>query len=435
MIRQPRHSPLFRSIALGTLGAFLASCATTRLPPISAAGGAFVPEADEIELWADSRAEEETLLDKVDVYQDEELDRYLAAIVARLNPPGMAANPELEFEVRVIEDPSLNAFAYPHGSLYVHTGLLARMENEDQLATVLAHEMTHVENRHMLRYRRGAQNRQIAIGAVAVAASIWAASEEIHQIEHGHWGKAAGIDLLSDLVIGLGLELAILASVNGYGRELEIEADQGGFAKMRAAGYDLAQAPRVYEILQDDHGDESQLEVFFFGSHPNLSSRVDSARAWLGQNGGAAPRAPIAAGEAFARKLRPVVRDDARLNIEAGRLGHAEDELRRALALDANDPEVHYLYALLHLARRQETPERRDQLEAEALRSLEKAVELGPRESLYWGELGDLADEEGDYRRACQAFERYLDLDPGAEDADEVAARLDKLRTQGGRCP
>lgn len=434
MIRH-RRNPIFRAVALATLGAFLASCATTRLPPISASGSAFTPEPDEIELWGDSRAEEETLLDKVAVYDDPGLESYLAAIVARLNPPGMAANPELELEVRVIEDPSLNAFAYPHGSLYVHTGLLARMENEDQLATVLAHEMTHVENRHMLRYRRGAQNRQIAIGAVAVAASIWAASEEIHQLEHGHWGKAAGIGVLSDLVIGLGLQLAILAAVNGYGRELEVEADQGGFGKMRAAGYDLAQAPRVYEILQDDHGDGGQLEVFFFGSHPNLASRVDSARVWLGQNRDATPAGPIAAGEAFARKLRAVVRDDARLNIEAGRLGIAEDELRRALALDANDPEVHYLYSLVHLARRQETPERRDQLEAEALRSLERAVELGPEESLYWGELGDLADEEGDYRRACQAFERYLDLDPGAEDAVEVEERLEKLHDSQGRCP
>lgn len=434
MIRH-RRNPIFRFAALATLGAFLASCATTRLPPISASGSAFIPEPDEIELWGDSRAEEETLLDRVAVYDDPELESYLAAIVARLNPPGMAANPELELAVRVIEDPSLNAFAYPHGSLYVHTGLLARMENEDQLATVLAHEMTHVENRHMLRYRRGAQNRQIAIGAVAVAASIWAASEEIHQIEHGHWGKAAGIGVLSDLVIGLGLQLAILASVNGYGRELEVEADQGGFGKMRAAGYDLAQAPRVYEILQDDHGDGGQLEVFFFGSHPNLASRVDSARAWLGQNRDATPAGPIAEGEAFARKLRAVVRDDARLNIEAGRLGIAEDELRRAMALDVNDPEVHYLYSLLHLARRQETPERRDQLEAEALRSLERAVELGPEESLYWGELGDLADEEGDFRRACQAFERYLDLDPGAEDALEVEERLEKLHDSQGRCP
>jgi predicted Zn-dependent protease len=434
MIRRRRH-PLFRCVALATLAAFLSACATTRLPPISAAGGGFQPEPDEIELWGDARDEEATLLEKVDVYEDEELDEYLAAIVERLNPPGMAANPELEYRVRVIEDPSLNAFAYPHGSLYVHTGLLARVENEDQLATVLAHEMTHVENRHMLRFRRGVQNREIALGAVAIAASIWAATESWDEVGHGHWGKAAAIDLFSDLLIGLGLELAMLAAVNGYGRDLENEADQGGFAKLGAAGYDLSQAPRVYEILQDDHGDESRLEVFFFGSHPNLASRVQSAKLWLGQHPGSPAEGKIAEGQAFARKMRPVLRADARLNIEAGRLNIAEDELRRAAAAGPPDAEVLYLKARLHLAQAEEGPEKRPGLLAQARRELDQAVELDAKRAEYWGELGHLAYQEKDYRRACRAFETYLELDSDAEDAVEVQNLVKDLRSGEERCP
>lgn len=430
-----RRHPLYRSFALLTLAAFLGGCATTNLPPISAEGRAFTPLPDEVDLWADSRAEEETLLDKVKLYDDPEMERYLERVVNRLNPPGMAANPEIEFRVRVIQDPSLNAFAYPHGSLFVHTGLLARVENEDQLATVLAHEMTHVENRHMLRYRRGVQNRELALGAVAIAASIWAASEEIHQASHGHWGKAAAIDFFSDLVIGLGLELAVLAAVNGYGRDLEVEADRGGFIKMRAAGYDVAQAPRVYEILQDDHGDSGKLEVFFFGSHPNLSTRVASAKAWIGENTREPPTGPIAAPADFARQMRPLVLDDARLNIEAGRLLIAEDELRRASALEPGDPELAYVEALLWLARGEASPEEAPALREKARAALEKAIQGDGDNAVYWGELADLAYGEKDYRRACQAYEKYLAIDPEADDADEVEARLGELRGDRGRCP
>ena len=49
---------------------------------------------------------------------------YLERVVGRLNPEGMADNPEITYRVHVVDDPTLNAFAFPHGSLYVHTGLL-----------------------------------------------------------------------------------------------------------------------------------------------------------------------------------------------------------------------------------------------------------------------------------------------------------------------
>src|SRR5689334_20514083 len=126
--------PIVRPIAVLTLLAFTASCATTQLPPISASGAGFKPLPDEQTLWEESREEEEQLLEKVSLYEDPLLESYLQGVVVRLTPRGMAENPEVHYRVRVVEDPTLNAFAYPHGAIYVHTGLLARIENEDQLA-------------------------------------------------------------------------------------------------------------------------------------------------------------------------------------------------------------------------------------------------------------------------------------------------------------
>ena len=260
MIFRPR-SPLLTVL---TLSLFVFSCATTQLPPISSSGASFEPLEDESELWSQARGEERKLLDEAPTYDDPLLEDYLEGVVARLNPAAMAANRQIRYRVRVIEDPTLNAFTYPHGAMYVHTGLLARMENEAQLATVLGHEMTHVENRHTLRFHRSARNRQIGFSIAALATAVILAEEEADAWLDGDYGKAFRISVLGQILVGLGLELAFLASVNGYGRNLEREADFGSFDKMENAGYDLRESPRVYELLQDGHGGARTLETFFF---------------------------------------------------------------------------------------------------------------------------------------------------------------------------
>ena len=133
-----------RAIAFLAALALSTACVTTRLPPISNAGSQFRPLEDELKLWELSRDEEKKLRDNVILYQDPLLEEYLEEVTAWLNPVEMAANPEIGYRVRVIEDPTLNAFTYSHGSIYVHTGLLARMENEDQLARRIDAATAHV---------------------------------------------------------------------------------------------------------------------------------------------------------------------------------------------------------------------------------------------------------------------------------------------------
>jgi beta-barrel assembly-enhancing protease len=348
MRSQVRHA-----IAVVLLPLLLASCATSVLPPISLAGGSFEPLDDELELWEESRAEEEKLLESVQLYDDPLLESYLEDIVRDLTPPGMAANPHLRYKVRIIEDPTLNAFAYPHGSIYIHTGLMARLENEDQLATVLGHEMSHVDGRHMLRQRRSAENKEIGFAVLSVAASVVAAGAEWDAWSDGDWGRAAAIDVFSSLIVDLGLQLAFVASVNGYGRKLETEADYGAFAKLESAGYDLGKAPGLYEVLLADYGEKGEsgkFETFFFGSHPRLTERISSTRAYLVKHPASAEQRARDA-EAFAQRLRPVIRDDAALNLEIGRLEIAEAQLDRVRSQMQDDPKVRQLSDDLRLAR------------------------------------------------------------------------------------
>jgi len=433
-----RYSGPIRSTALATLLLVLSSCVATQLPPISSQGRSFKPLSDETRLWEQGRDEEAKLLDHVKLYGDPVLESHLARVVARLNPPGMAANPEIRYRVRVVEDPSLNAFAYPHGTIYIHTGLLARMENEDELATVLGHEMSHVEGRHMLRYQRTVHNRQVGITVATIAAAVALAVAEGDALDSGDWGKASVLDAFGQVVVGLGLELAFTASVNGYGRDLESEADEGGFRKMSAAGYDLRQAPKVYQVLLDDRGEPKRMEAFFFGSHPRLSERIADTKKYLAAHPVAnvalrtPPAEPLEDPDAFARLLRPVIRDDARLNLDLGRLKIAEGEIERARALSPEDPETHFLRGRLRLAQATAAgPVNRRQLRRQAEDSFLQSIELDPRRAAPHRELGILLYERDQLADACLQLRRYAELAPEADDLDHVEDRIQDLERDG----
>jgi beta-barrel assembly-enhancing protease len=152
------------------------ACASRRVTPIGAGGQPFTPEADERALWASAEKEEQALLKKARPYEDPLLEQYLARVGERLTPDDVRAAGGPGFKFGVIRDPTLNAFALPTGAIYVHTGLLSRLDNEAQLAMILGHEMTHVTHRHALSFQRDAQNTQLLYGVVGAAAAIGVAA-------------------------------------------------------------------------------------------------------------------------------------------------------------------------------------------------------------------------------------------------------------------
>lgn len=428
------RSAVFRAAALAALLLLAVSCVSTQVPPISSQGRSFAPLRDEERLWEQSRAEEQKLLGEVKLYGDPGLETYLNEVVGRLNPPAMASNPAIHYQVRVIEDPTLNAFAYPHGSIYVHTGLLARMEDEDELATVLGHEMTHVEYRHMLRYHRSEHNKAVGWSVAAISAAVILAVAEGDAADHGHWAAAEALDVFGHVMIDLGLQLAFQASVNGYGRGLEEEADMGGFGKLAAAGYDLREAPKVYQALLEDQGETRKAEAFFFGSHPRLSERIAVTKKYVAQHPGTRISEDRADREdAFARHIRPVVRDDARLNIEMGRLALAEAELKKVRDWMPEDPEAHFLKGRLRLAQAAgQSPEEAQALRREAEDAFRKAIELDAGRPNPHRELGLLLRERQDLRGACVQLRRYQKLAPDAEDMEEIEDAIAVLERGGG---
>ena len=134
-------SKSFQTLLLPLSLAAALSYAPTNLPPIGSEAKSFQAEEDEKTMW---QADEQFLkrLEKAGLFhEDRELEAYLGAVAAKLLA-GKLHGTQLTPQVKVIKDPFLNAVALANGIILFHAGLLARMENEAQLATILGHELT-----------------------------------------------------------------------------------------------------------------------------------------------------------------------------------------------------------------------------------------------------------------------------------------------------
>jgi predicted Zn-dependent protease len=144
------------------------------------------------------------------------------------------------FRFAVVRNPVPNAFALPDGQVYVHAGLLALLENEAQLAAVLAHECMHVEGHHSIVNARQARKKQGGMVVLSV--------------------------LLGD--IGGLVNVALQAAIFGYSRDLEQEADVGALQRVLDAGYDPRATPRIYDLLEEDPEGERLQVSPMWADHP-----------------------------------------------------------------------------------------------------------------------------------------------------------------------
>jgi beta-barrel assembly-enhancing protease len=403
-----RRRRLHLSIAsLVTVSILATACATGDVPSIGAGGQPFRPEADERALWARAEKEEGSLLERAIPYDDPLLEDYLARVGDRLVPEAMRAAGGPGFKIRVLRDPTLNAFAMPNGHLFVHTGLLSRLHNEAQLATILGHEMTHVSHRHALKLSREARHEPVPYEGLGVLS------------------RTAGT------ILGRGLHLAAVASIHGYGRALERDADGGGMDALVRAGYDPREAPRVFEALREEFRDRGALETFFFGSPLRLSERIDTTRKLVRTTyaSAAADSSRVKDTEEFKIRLRSVVRDNAYEDIRAGRFPLAQQQLDRVLAVTPQDPVAHLYYGDLHRLRAQRARAMDDEKDRtrEALTSYERAIELDPALAEPHRQLGLLYYQRKDMTNARAAFEEYLALKPAAPDAARIKGYILEL--------
>jgi len=205
------------------------------LPRLGDAGG------DELSAAAERRLGEAIMRDlrrDPAISNDVELTDYLNRLGAQLN--ATSTNTGQSFELFLVLDPTMNAFALPGGFIGVHSGLITAAQSESELASVIAHEMGHVTQRHIARML--AQQRQTSIVALAglILAVLAARSNP---------AAAGGVATMA-----AGAQQQQMLSFN---RDAEREADRVGMETLRQANFDpvgmvdffgrLQQATRIYE--------------------------------------------------------------------------------------------------------------------------------------------------------------------------------------------
>lgn len=372
----------------------LVGCESTNVAPLADAG---VPlEKDEREILAKVRAEEANLLHSGFVIEMPEVDDYLNALLARLYPHSLPG--DFQLHARLIADPSLNAFVLPNGAMFVHSGLLARLENEAQLATILGHELNHAVLRHPLKSYRSMKNH------AAFANSLYIG------------GGGSVFTLLTSL--------GALSSAMGYSRDLEREADVAGFQLVVAAGYDPRECAQVFRLLLAAAEREPRKESFFFGSHPRLAERSANFRELVANLPADRREAGRRESDVFAGVLPPVLYVNARAALQKGDLEAAGDSARRALELHAGD--AHALYFLAEVHRRRAAASDR----AEALRYYREALAVDPKLSEAHRGLGLELMKAGQRPEAASAFHRYLELAPEASDRSHIQEFIRQCETQ-----
>ncbi len=278
------------------------------------------------------------------------------------------------YRFRVVQDPSLNAFAVPGGYIYFHTGTILAAASVDELAGVMAHEIGHVKGRHYARMREKSAVPELLTALAGI-------------------GAAVATQQSGAVVAAQGANEALKLH---FTREFENEADQLGMDYMTRAGFDPTGMARFFERIVEQEKKENrapgvQIPPYLF-SHPDVEDRIVTVETL-----GPRMRPQIAADPSFEPRLREV---QARLAVLA-------DAKRGSVRISA-PPRVPSSDLALAEADRLAAVEQ----PAAAVAVLERAEALAPADPRLPYRRGEILAQSGRPRDAIPAWKRALDLDP-----------------------
>ena len=334
---------------------------------------------NERRLWHEASGFDTTIERSGQIYDDRRATAYLQGVMDRLYPEFKG-----KIQVHIYDSTQLNAFALPNGSIYFNIGLLARIENEAQLATVLAHEAAHFIERHSFRQRVSAKN-----------ASAFAVS---------------GIPFSS---------LAAISSVSGFSRDLETEADQKGYERLVKSGYDPRDAHKVFQTLANEAEALGAKEPYFFSSHPKLLERIEAYKELAATHKGGGRLGA----EEYNRVMQPIRLDALRKDVGQDRL--------KSVILVMEDNNLRRYYPAAGYYYLGEAYTRRDQKNdaQKALQAFQTAEKLSPNFAPTYNRLGMHYMKTGNKIQALQYFNKYLRLAPSdARDRSYVQQYVSSLK-------
>jgi len=346
------------------------------------------PEAatDEGGLWAIMDREEAKLRRSPFIVRSAELQRYLGDVLCKLGGEHCG-----DTRVYTMRTPLFNATMAPNGMVQVWTGLLLRVENEAQLATILGHELGHYLQRHALSRLRDAR------------------------------GAGMFASLMTPFgIAGLVAQYAAIAGYLSYSREHEREADEIGLGLLRRAGYDTREASKVWGNLRTElaagRGGDPADKSLLFASHPGIGERQRTLEK-LGADGSG-----VIGAEEFRARVDPLLWTLLEDELQRAEYEQSLVLLDRLVALRPGRGDLRYFRG-----------------EARRLRAEDGDLELAAAD--FETALGEQSDKpppqahrslglvlrkQGHAEEARAQLRRYLELLPQAPDASLVATLAER---------
>ncbi len=226
---------------------------------------------------------------------------------------------QFQWELFLVRDRSINAFALPGGYVGVHLGLVALTGTADELASVLAHELAHVSQRHIARSVASA-SRQGALSLAAMLLGVIAAS------------RANSPDLAQAAIAGG--QAAVIQGQLNFSREMEREADRIGLSVLREAGFAPTGMARMFEKLEQASRLNDAGQYPYLRTHPLTTERVAEARTRVGYGAEPEPSGP---------EVHAMMQARARVLMDDG-----VDGLRRAAQTPVTSPAWRERLAVLY---------------------------------------------------------------------------------------
>ncbi|MDX1406205.1 MAG: M48 family metalloprotease [Woeseiaceae bacterium] len=364
---------------------------------------------EEADLWERATRHENRLRNEGTLFHNRQIEAYLESLADRMLGDSLD-HLGLNLDFVLVAEPHLSGWAYPYGTIGLHTGLIVRMDNEAQLAAIVAHEISHFLQRHTYS-ELIVDGRQSAVGkGLGFLASLALAKET------GSFDPNV-MDFAGDLWTNL--------ATSGYSQKNEYVADEEGLILMSRAGLSIEQSIPAFQALAENAAYGAGDPRKMWSSHPRLEDRIKNLQKEIKSLkrkkdfvDGMVPEA-----DDYYRNIAPALLINAKLDMQVQQFVRAREALEKYLLVKPDDPEAHFLAGETY---RRANPTGPDF--SEPLTAYRNALEVDPGYADAYKEIGMAYRMQGQNAAAAEAFEQYLALAADAPDAGIVRGYLEGLR-------
>ncbi len=364
---------LYPALLAGCLMSSVSSTRAESLPSLGDASSAIVSPEQEYRL---GRAWLRQLRSQAPLIQDPIIYDYLYSLVYRLAAASDISEPNIEMVV--INSPEINAFAVPGGVVGFNGGLLISARSEDELSSVIAHELAHLSQRHFARgVEKSQQNSLVNLAAVLASIALIAAG-----------GGDAGMAALATT------QAVAIDSQLRFSRANEQEADRVGMQTLVRAGMNPEAMADFFEALQRSQRYSGFQAPEFLLTHPVTESRISDARVRADQY----PRISNADSLEF-----QLIKSRAEVEFSRDNVAKIQDLNAQRDANEATLEVIEYGLACAY--------NKTNQFK-QALEHIDALLKKRPNRITYLATKADILTQSGKYSEAIKTLETGLQYNP-----------------------